>query len=430
VKKSNIGIIGASLDTDNLGVNVLLSGLVKCARHAFPDAYISVIDYGKKNGTFVCMTGKEQVTVRLLVMRFSIRLFQWNNIVVLLALTLVSRLLPPSLRNEVIRRNNVLREIDGMDIIGSIAGGDSFSDIYGMTQFLYVTLPQLLVIFSGKKLVQYPQTYGPYKRFLARSMARFILARSSPVFSRDQAGVSLVRGLVKKRNKPDDIRFLYDVGFVLDPLPPTDGRAYAMATVPKADSPIIGLNISGLLYMGGYSHDNMFNLKFDYATFIERLIHRFISIHHTRVVMIPHVFGSIESDLNASTALYNRMAASSGGMLYLVSSRLNHHEVKYIIGKCDFFIGSRMHACIAALSQCIPAVGLAYSNKFHGVMASIGVEALVVDPSVYSAEECMERIDVLFTGREKHSCMLKRSIPLVENEVLTLFSTLTSCRVL
>ncbi|MBN1129341.1 MAG: polysaccharide pyruvyl transferase family protein [Chitinispirillaceae bacterium] len=425
MKNVNLCILGASPGTNNLGVGVLLSGLVKCARHQFPGAEISVLDYGRKSDTFVCLTGTERVPVRLINMRFSIKLFQWNNIVVLLALAFAAGTLPRILRNAVIRRNAVLRDIAGMDIVGSIAGGDSFSDIYGMEQFLYVTLPQLLVLFLGKKLVQFPQTYGPYKRHLARTLAGYLLSRSGPVFSRDHAGVALVNKMTPSRKTPGDVRFLPDVGFVLDPLPATDPATIALTRRMKGGGTTVGVNISGLLYMGGYSRDNMFDLRFDYAAFVERLVKRFIDVHHTRVVLVPHVFGKVESDLEASSALYDRLAPASNGLLDLSSSPLNHHEVKQVIGACDFFIGSRMHACIAALSQGIPAAGLAYSKKFHGVMSSIGAEALVVDPCILSSDECLERIEELFSGRDAFAQKLKNAMPPVQREVLSLFTVLS-----
>ena len=49
---------------------------------------------------------------------------------------------------------------------------------------------------------------------------------------------------------------------------------------------------------------------------------------------------------------------------------------KAVIGQCDFFIGSRMHACIAALSQGVPCVGVAYSMKFAGVFDTVGMERM------------------------------------------------------
>ena len=63
----------------------------------------------------------------------------------------------------------------------------------------------------------------------------------------------------------------------------------------------------------------------------------------------------------------------------IVDREYDQHEIKGVIGMCDFFVGSRMHACIGALSQGIPCVGVAYSMKFRGVFESVGVADWVVD---------------------------------------------------
>ena len=76
-----------------------------------------------------------------------------------------------------------------------------------------------------------------------------------------------------------------------------------------------------------------------------------------------------------------------------------------MIGQCRFFLGSRMHSCIAALSQGIPCVGLAYSMKFGGVFASVGVEDSVLEArtldtaeAVEATLECYRRTDATAPG--------------------------------
>ena len=44
-------------------------------------------------------------------------------------------------------------------------------------------------------------------------------------------------------------------------------------------------------------------------------------------------------------------------------------EAKSHISGMDFFIGSRMHACIAAYSSGVPVFPLGYSRKFTGLFA-------------------------------------------------------------
>ena len=56
-----------------------------------------------------------------------------------------------------------MKIISEVDIAVAVSGGDSFSDIYGLSRFFYVALPQLLITIMGKKLVFLPQTIGPLK---------------------------------------------------------------------------------------------------------------------------------------------------------------------------------------------------------------------------------------------------------------------------
>jgi polysaccharide pyruvyl transferase WcaK-like protein len=91
-----------------------------------------------------------------------------------------------------------------------------------------------------------------------------------------------------------------------------------------------------------------------------------------------------------------------------VTAAYNPHEVKAIIGRCGFFIGARMHSCIAALSQEIPTVGMAYSRKFAGVFESVGAGETVVDLRAMSNAEILSAVAAHYAGsadlrRELHA---------------------------
>jgi len=72
-----------------------------------------------------------------------------------------------------------------------------------------------------------------------------------------------------------------------------------------------------------------------------------------------------------------------------------------------------MHACIAALSQGVPAVGIAYSPKFLGVLASIGAGELVADPRTLSADRILDKVDRVFLERAEIRNQLEQSMPVV-----------------
>jgi polysaccharide pyruvyl transferase WcaK-like protein len=80
-----------------------------------------------------------------------------------------------------------------------------------------------------------------------------------------------------------------------------------------------------------------------------------------------------------------------------------------------------MHTCIAALSQDIPTIGLAYSDKFKGVFQSIGVDHCVIDMREKNQEETMDAIVEAFEKRDSIVETLKKTIPEVKKKVSDVF---------
>jgi polysaccharide pyruvyl transferase WcaK-like protein len=97
--------------------------------------------------------------------------------------------------------------------------------------------------------------------------------------------------------------------------------------------------------------------------------------------------------------LHAELSEAAEGRLHLADPECDHREIKWLIGHCDFFLGARMHACIAALSQGIPAIGMAYSRKFAGVFESVNVPELVTDLRKLSSSEVLETTKDLFERR-------------------------------
>ena len=129
-------------------------------------------------------------------------------------------------------------------------------------------------------------------------------------------------------------------------------------------------------------------------------------------------------DMDASEKILDGLSAEQRKNVILLKEPYSAPELKYLISKCDFFIGARMHACIAALSQSVPAVGIAYSQKFKGVFAGIDADDLVVDPRLLSYEMALSACERLFEEREKWKQHLLQRIPDVVKQVLEIAGTI------
>jgi len=220
------------------------------------------------------------------------------------------------------------------------------------------------------------------------------------------------------------VGFCPDVAFSLEPIEPA--RMEVEPPLPAAGGEtLVGLNVSGLLYMGGYSRDNMFRLRFDYAGFVGKLLERLLAVPSTRVLLVPHNFGlSEENDEAACRKAWEEYRGPSRERLHLLTGEYDQNEVKAVIRRCDFFLGSRMHACIAALSQAIPCVGIAYSRKFHGVFETVGLKDMVLDARDLPEQDLLEGCLGRFRNREAAASVLRRTVPTVRADLEACFRTM------
>lgn len=413
-------ILGACYGTGNMGVDALLSGTIASILNKEPETEITLLDFGRERRIFRVPAGQNEIEVRLENLRFSWKLWVGNNGFLLLFLALLLRVFSLALfRRWCFARYRVLEVISESSLALSLAGGDSFSDIYGFQRLLYVCLPQYLVLAMGCPLMLLPQTLGPFKACWALGMARLVMVNAAKVYSRDLASLRLAREILGENT--GRLAYSQDMAFALESRVPKAGLPeWAIGR----KRPLVGLNVSGLLFMGGYNRDNMFGLKSDYPELMRVLIRWFTQEAGADLVLVTHVTGGWEGDAKACKELHDELADECGGRLHLANPGYDHREIKYLIGKCDFFLGARMHACIAALSQGVPAVGLAYSRKFSGVFDSVGVPELVVDLRSVGVTEALEKMRSLYFKRSDHAERLSTSAPVAKNAAEVFFGTL------
>jgi colanic acid/amylovoran biosynthesis protein len=218
--------------------------------------------------------------------------------------------------------------------------------------------------------------------------------------------------------RDDEVRFCYDLGFDVDPVLPASLIVAGLASERIIPSGVIGLNVSGLLMMGGYAQNNMFGLKVPYEKLVTGLIEFLIEERSATVLLIPHVLGSHgESDSGACERVFEALKSKYEGKLGVLRGEYDYAETKYVIGRCDFFIGARMHACIGALSQSVPAISIAYSDKFIGVMKSIGAQDLVIDPRGMDQNAMIQMVDTIYQRRATVRAQLEQKMPLVKKTI-------------
>jgi polysaccharide pyruvyl transferase WcaK-like protein len=275
------------------------------------------------------------------------------------------------------------------DLVVDIGAGDSFTDIYGTSRLTRIFILKFLTHLARTPLVMAPQTIGPFTKPLSRRLALLTMRLSALVVTRDalSSAASQEMGFRGPLIEASDValRLPYDA---------PAAKAGVLGAPVK-----VGLNISGLLMNGGYTGRNEFGLQTDYPALVRDIIRHFLA-HPAgcEVHLVPHVIVrdgamALEDDLRASITLQAEFPA-----LRLAPDFSSPSAAKSYIAGLDFFMGARMHACIAAFSSGVPVVPMAYSRKFAGLFGSLGYDH-TVDCQSETNTVILHKIAVAFENR-------------------------------
>jgi polysaccharide pyruvyl transferase WcaK-like protein len=422
-KIQSIILLGVSFDTGNLGVSALAWSSIKLILYRWPEAEVCVFGAGRQPGVYSFANEGRVTDIRLWPVRYTPRVWVQNHIFWIWFYIRLIRFLP-FLRKNFERCQTTLAALLRADMFCDITAGDSFSDIYGMQRLIRGYLLKRVCQLTGKPFIMLPQTYGPFKSSMSRILSRKILNQAEMIYSRDQEGLAVVEGLIGKSDKTE---LCPDVAFVLDAIRPDTAQTKKIEHLKANGKQLIGLNISGLLYNGGYTQNNMFGLACDYPLLVKNIVSYFAQQENHCVLLVPHVVPedfAVENDYDACKKVFQSLLPDEQQRVIVLDCDYDQNQIKYLIGLCDFFMGARMHATIAALSQCIPAVGMAYSRKFAGVFDTAGVADCVIDMRQLDEEQILKRNEGLYRAKEDTRRQLTKMIPAVKKKVLSIFQNL------
>ena len=412
---------GASLDVGNRGCCALAASFLQLAKKAQPNSQFHFL-YGNKNdGAGSLEVQGKLYSFEIVNCRMSLQSGLQKQVFWIFLVACIQRIMPKAISNKMIQSNLWLSTLQKADFVGEIRGGDSFSDIYGFRRFFQGMLPTVIALMMKKDLVMLPQTYGPYSGYWSRKLASLIMKRAALLISRDQDSFDEIKKLMGKAYDPEKVLFCPDMAFVMQPGIPAEMRIDPPLK-SETSTPLIGFNVSGLLYMGGYSKSNMFGLQMDYKSFVNSVLQKLLEETEADILLVPHVFAHNEEDeLQICRRIKESLPDSKTNRVHTIEEAYDQNRIKGMIGFCDFFIGSRMHACIAAISQGIPAIGIAYSKKFKGVFESVGIGECVLDARTMKSEEIQEAILEWYARRHEIKEPLTRLVSQVKEQIQQTF---------
>lgn len=392
--------VGGELSSGNRGVDAITLGSMYCLREFYPDAQFAIVGFTSPISAVSVQQiylGDRQIDID--EARTSFRRGA--------QMVLCTRLVRSPIRDV------TLKYFWWADAIVDISAGDGFGDTYGAKVFLRHSLGKFIALHLGKPLVIFPQTMGPFRTRTSRLLARYLLGRANLVCVREQISEKIVQGVL---GSSGNVVCLADMAFLMKEAD-VSAKPYLLDELPDAGKPV-GVNVSGLLWHRGREMYSERNTTLDYREMILGVVRRLVQEMGKPVVLVPHVFSeTYAGDLIACREAYDHLRDLES-RVFLLRQNYSAPEIKALIAQCEFFVGTRMHSCIAALSTGTPVVPISYSHKYAGILQRFEIQDWLVDPQVLSQEQA---VDLVLSGYERREEIRERiltKLPLVKSDAM------------
>lgn len=396
-----------------MGVSALFASAVAALHRAIPEAEFTVFDYALGHRRATAEVGQGlSLPIELRGARNGKRYHRPENLATMSAASSLGPLGPMV--------NSNIHAIDRATAVLDVSGGDSFSDIYGSERFFSVVRSKLIAIRRGTPLILLPQTYGPYRDPQLKAIAAKAVRGADMCWARDERSFAILQDLLGDAFDPDRHRCGVDLAFGLEPRDASDALSNdlrAMLHADRAARPLVGFNVSGLIYHNPAKAVSRYGFKADYRALLGQFLSWLLETTDANLVLIPHVMsapGHYESDPGACEAVAESLRGKHAGRVLVSPRTLDQCQVKWLIAQTDWFCGTRMHSTIAALSSGVPTATVSYSDKAKGVFETCGQGEQVIDPRELDTGTVVERLKASFEARAVAKASLAAHLPAVK----------------
>jgi len=282
-----------------------------------------------------------------------------------------------------------------------------------------------------KPIVMYSESIGPFNNALSKFIAKSLLNKVNLITLRDEVSREHLVGLGVKKTP---VCLTADPAFLLKPT--SEDRISEILSsegVKTGTRPVIGVTLSSTTNLKEETKKSIILALVSFIYMLSRYFlpesiikialrifksigyfDRFKSRYVTQIeesIIIDHIIENLDVDItivphirregifdDSNTAQEIRREAKNQGRIKVIQNIYTSEELKGIIRTCDMFISSRMHAPIAAMSQCIPTILIPVSQRHHGIMRMMGQEKYVCNS--FTFDEVIPKVEDAWSNRE------------------------------
>ena len=295
-----------------------------------------------------------------------------------------------------------------------LSGGGYFyssNSLFPSRTFFLSALSGILAKKAGVRTFLFPQSIGPITKAVDLWVFKQLCRLLDRIFVRDRKSELFL----SRRGLGSGKTFL--VPDIVNAMPLLLPHFYD-ASIKKT-----GLGISVVDYSFASSFDSI-ALNHYLSVLSNSAAHYFSQTGEPIRLFVQVSIPNVDDDLPIAKLLYQLIRQRGIPVdIFPVDSPLE----KYIpaVQGCRFFIGSRMHACIFALSSAVPTIGLAYQPKFFGLFEQYEIRRYVYPIQAVSTAWLCSALDSMISGEHEIRTFLRKKSVHLANQVVSTLSDAT-----
>lgn len=322
-------------------------------------------------------------------------------------LAVLYRVLPP-LRPLIRRRSRAIGALVRSQVLLD-QGGITFTD--GREKFLLYNVASILpAMLVRTPVFKCAQAVGPFTNPINRRAARLFLPRVHTLVTRGRITHGFAEGL--------GLRNLYrgaDFAFSLE-LDGTEERELAAHVDLDffAGARVVGLSPSVVLQKKVEARGaNYIELMTAFIDHLGRAGYRVLLVAHS-------VRTGTDKTHNNDSPLCREIAdrLESSSHVLFTERELSSSQLRYLIGRCDFFVASRFHAMVSSLAMAVPTLVIGWSHKYAEVLEMFDLEEWAFGHDRLEADYLNQRFEDLVAAESDVKSKLKKNLSTVKKRSL------------
>jgi colanic acid/amylovoran biosynthesis protein len=253
-----------------------------------------------------------------------------------------------------------------------VLGGDDISEYYDVR--IWKQIANLWTLTRDAPTILLGQTLGPFDRRANLAAAKLFFP-AMHIFPRDRWCTGYLKdelGLTRRVHQSTDLAYA-DL--------PLQHRADIRDSVLEAH----GLQPDGYATMivsglGSKYYTPDRNLFLDRHAAIANAIMGRAEMAGRKLCLLAHTFGIYGNEADNVRAVHERLAPDVAARTVLVTDQIMPTRARFVLGNGLFTVTGRMHPAVSTFQMGKPAISLAYSKKYEGVIGTmLGRSDLIIE---------------------------------------------------